>query len=176
MTTTEPLIRRATPEDAATMAELGRTTFIESFGHSYPPEDLQAYLAESHTLESWTSALTDVRRAIFLAEHPDGRSVGFICVGPCKLPVKDLETTAGEIQQLYVLSEFHDLRVGTQLMRLGVDWLVAQGRSPLYVGVWSQNRGAQRFYRRHGFDEVGQYGFPVGKTVDRELILKRRAI
>ena len=26
------------------------------------------------------------------------------------------------------------------------DWLQAQGRSPLYVGVWSENLGAQRFY------------------------------
>ena len=26
---------------------------------------------------------------------------------------------------------------------------------------------------RLGFEKVGEYGFPVGKTVDREFILKR---
>lgn len=155
------------------MAELGRATFVESFGHLYPPEDLQAYLAKSHTPESWTHTLADIQRAVFLAEHQNGRRMGFICVGPCKLPVKDVEATAGEIQQLYVLSEFHGHRLGTHLMKMGVEWLVSQGRSPLYLGVWSQNHGALRFYGRHGFNEVGEYGFPVGKTVDRELILKR---
>jgi ribosomal protein S18 acetylase RimI-like enzyme len=41
------------------------------------------------------------------------------------------------------------------------------------VGVWSQNLGAQRFYRRYGFDKAGEYGFSVGKTVDHEFILRR---
>ena len=82
-------------------------------------------------LESWTRTLADGQRATFLAEHSNGQSMGFICVGACKLPVRDLEATAGEIQQLYVLSEFHGHRLGTHLMKLGVDWLVAQGRSPL---------------------------------------------
>ena len=38
------IIRRAVPTDTATLAELGTTTFIETFGHLYPPEDLQAFL------------------------------------------------------------------------------------------------------------------------------------
>lgn len=52
-----------------------------------------------------------------------------------------------------------------------LQWLEAQGGTPLYVGVWSQNLGAQRFYRRYGFHQVGEYGFRVGETVDREFIL-----
>jgi len=38
---------------------------------------------------------------------------------------------------------------------------------------YAQNVGAQRFYGRYGFKKVGEYGFPVGKTVDHEFILKR---
>jgi ribosomal protein S18 acetylase RimI-like enzyme len=166
-------IRRATSNDAAAMAELGANTFVETFGHLYPPEDLRTFLAKNHTLDSWARTLADPQRAIFVAEHRNGRAIGFICVGSCKLPVQDLEATAGEVQQLYVLAEFHNLRLGTQLMETGLEWLVAQDRSPLYVGVWSENYGAQRFYARYGFNKVGEYGFPVGATVDREFILKR---
>jgi ribosomal protein S18 acetylase RimI-like enzyme len=166
-------IRRATSADAGALAELGAATFVETFGHLYPPEDLQTFLAKSHSPESWTRTLADTQRAIFLATHPNGRNIGFICVGACKLPVQDLEATSGEIQQLYVLAEFHNLRLGTRLMELGLEWLTSQGRSPLYIGVWSENYGAQRFYERYGFSKVGEYGFPVGKTVDREFILRR---
>jgi diamine N-acetyltransferase len=94
-------------------------------------------------------------------------------VGACKLPIENREPTAGEIQQLYVLARYHNLRLGTRLMDLGLEWLEAQGRTPLYIGVWSENLGAQRFYGRYGFEKVGEYGFPVGKTIDREFILKR---
>ena len=67
----------------------------------------------------------------------------------------------------------HNLRLGSHLMDVGLEWLEAQGRSPLYVGVWSQNLGAQRFYRRYAVEKVGEYGFPVGRTVDLEFILRR---
>lgn len=155
------------------MAELGAATFVETFGHLYPPEDLQAFLAKNHTPASWSGTLAAPDRGVWLAEHQNGRKIGFICVGACKLPVQQLEATAGEVQQLYVLAEFHNLRLGTRLMETGLEWLASQGRSPLYVGVWSENYGAQRFYARYGFSKVGEYGFPVGGTVDREFILKR---
>lgn len=166
-------IRRATPDDASAFAELGAATFVETFGHLYPPEDLQTFLDNSHSPESWARTLGDPRRAVWLVEHESGRNIGFIVVGACKLPVQDLEPDAGEIQQLYVLSEFHNLRLGGRLMELGLEWLASQGRSPVYIGVWSENYGAHRFYGRYGFSKVGEYGFPVGKTVDREFILKR---
>ena len=166
-------IRRAMADDATALAELGAGTFVETFGHLYSPVDLQTFLAKSHTPESWLRTLTDPHRATWIAEHPGGRKIGFICVGACKLPVPQLEITAGEVQQLYVLAEFHNLRLGSRLMDLGLEWLASQGRSPLYVGVWSENYGAQRFYERYGFNKVGEYGFPVGATVDLEFILKR---
>lgn len=165
-------IRRATADDAAALAELGGATFTETFGHLYPPEDLQVFLGKNHSLQSWSQTLADPNRAIWLVEHRSGRKIGFIVVGACKLPVDELESTAGEIQQLYVSAEFHNLRLGAQLMSVGLDWLQSQGRTPVYIGVWSENYGAQRFYGRYGFNKVGEYGFPVGKTVDREFILK----
>ena len=166
-------IRRATSADATTMAPLGAATFTETFGHLYPPEDLQTFLEGSHSIEAWTRALTDPQRAIWLATLPDATPIGFLAVGACKLPVENREPAAGEIQQLYVLAKHHNLRLGSRLMDLGLEWLVAQGRTPIYIGVWSENFGAQRFYSRYGFSKVGEYGFPVGKTVDHEFILKR---
>ena len=54
-------------------------------------------------------------------------------------------------------------------------WLQEDGPRDVWIGVWSENYGAQRFYERHGFEKVGEYGFAVGKTVDREFILRRTA-
>jgi diamine N-acetyltransferase len=166
-------IRRATPADAPLLAELGAATFTETFGHLYPSEDLQHFLLGTHSLDSWTRTLADPQRATWIATHADGSPIGFLAVGPCKLPVENREPTAGEIQQLYVLAQHHNLRLGSRLMSEGLQWLEEQGRRPIYIGVWSENFGAQRFYGRYGFRKVGEYGFPVGKTVDHEFILKR---
>jgi len=166
-------IRRATPADAAALAELGGATFVETFGHLYPPEDLQSFLAKDHSPEKWSRTLADSHRAVWIAEHPGGRKIGFIVVGACKLPVENLESNAGEVQQLYVFAEFQNLRLGARLIEAGLAWLESQQRLPVYIGVWSENYGGHRFYARYGFSKVGEYGFPVGATVDREFILKR---
>jgi diamine N-acetyltransferase len=173
MTTAEPTIRRAAPDDAVALAELGAVTFTEAFGHLYPPEDLQTFLSAAHGPKTWRNTLADSQRAAWLAELADGTKIGFILVGACKLPVENREPAAGEVQQLYVLAKFHNLGLGTRLMETGITWLESQRRTPLYVGVWSENYGAQRFYGRYGFCKVGEYGFSVGRTIDHEFILKR---
>lgn len=169
----QPAIRRATTTDARMLAALGAATFTETFGHLYREDDLQTFLAESHSVEAWSRTLADPARATWVVELADGTPIGFIVAGACKLPIENREPAAGEIQMLYVLARHHNLRLGSRLMDIGLEWLEAQGRAPLYIGVWSENVGAQRFYAHYGFSKFGEYGFPVGTTVDREFILKR---
>ena len=169
-----PTIRRATPADADALGRIAAATFVETFGHLYPPEDLQEYLLESYNSERCRTQLANPANGIFFAMLAnDNEPAGFIVVGPCKLPVENLEPHAGEIQQLYVQKKHHNLRLGSRLMDAALAWLESERRAPLYVGVWSENYGAHRLYGRYGFQKVGEYGFPVGKTIDREFILKR---
>ena len=113
MVCTEAMIRRATLNDAAALAELGTATFVETFGHLYPPDDLSTFLSTAHNLDSWRDTLMDSQRAAFLAERADGTMIGYVSIGACKLPVVNREPTAGEVQQLYVLADFHNLELGT---------------------------------------------------------------
>lgn len=165
-------VRRATDQDAAELARVAEITFMETWAHLYPAADVTAYVASAYSQEACLEKLADSRMAYWLA-HAEGQpAVGFALAGYCKLPVPGLELSAGELRQLYVRSAYQNQRLGTLLFDAALEWLEAH-YSPLYVGVWSENYGAQRFYGRYGFVKVGEYGFPVGKTVDREFIFKR---
>ena len=111
--------------------------------------------------------------AIWLAERAGEPPAGYAIAGPCKLPVPGLEPAAGEVRRVYVRAALHGHQLGTRLLVTALDWLAAEKRSPLYVGVWSQNHGAQRLYGRFGFRKVGEYDFPVGRQLDHEFILKQ---
>ena len=167
-------IRRAARTDAAALRDLAIATFVATFGHLYPPEDLAAYLRTEQTVTTYRRLLRDPAVAIWLAVTTDGALVGFITAGPCKLPVPEREITSGEIRQLYLRAAVQGMGVGSRLLDTALDWLSARGHTPLYIGVWSENLGAQRLYGRHGFEKIGEYDFPVGKTLDREFILRRR--
>lgn len=164
--------RRATAPDAPTLSELGRGTFIEAFGHLYRPEDLEAFLEGSHSVDAYRRILEDDHNIVLLAQSPN-RAIGYGIAGRCKLPVERLEPRAGEIKRLYVRAETQGQQLGTQLLDRLIDELERREYDPLYVGVWSENFGAQRLYVRYGFSKIGEYDFPVGQRIDREFILRR---
>lgn len=167
-------LRLATSADAPLLEKLGTTTFLEAFGDFYTPDDRAAFLARTRSQAAYAAQLGDPNVSVWLAQFGDAEPVGYIIGGPCKLPLENLEPQAGEIWELYVLADYRKHGLGAQLLSAALEWLASQNRTPLYVGTWSRNLGAQRFYGQFGFEKVGEYRFPVGRQMDRDFILKQR--
>ncbi|MCD9027427.1 GNAT family N-acetyltransferase [Luteimonas sp. BDR2-5] len=167
-------IRRATPADAALLSRLAARTFTETFGHLYPAGDLQAFLADAYAVQKQRTILSHPDYAVWLLEH-EGEAIGHAAAGPCGLPHPDVAPGDGELKRLYLVQGHQGGGHGARMMQVALDWLQRDGPRTLWVGVWSENLGAQRFYRRYGFDKVGEYLFPVGGTRDLEFILRRPA-
>lgn len=165
-------IRRAAVEDAATVSALAARTFTETFGHLYPPEDLAAFLADAYAVDRQRTILAHPDYAIWLLED-GGQAVGHVAAGPCGLPHPDVAPGDGEIKRLYLVQGLQGAGHGARLMQAALDWLLRGGPRTLWVGAWSENAGAQRFYARYGFGKVGEYLFPVGQSRDLEFILRR---
>ena len=101
--------------------------------------------------------------------------IGYVTACPAHLPHPDVAPGDGEIQRLYILRGHQGGGRGTLLLNTALEWLERDGPHTLWIGVWSENYGAQRFYSRHGFEIVGDYSFMVGDHADRELITRRPA-
>jgi len=161
--------RNARPEDAAVLAELGRATFTETFGHLYTPENLAVFL-ESHSEERWRDELSDPAFAVRLAEE-DGRAAAYAKLAPPSLPF-ETERRAIELRQFYVLGPWHGLGISERLM----DWALGEARrrgaEELYLSVFVDNHRARRFYARYGFEQVGTYDFMVGTHADLDLVMR----
>ena len=168
----ETSIRRAMESDAATLSELGTATFVETFGHLYSPQDLQAFLDESHTPQAYAKVLANPGYALWLAER-DGRAIGYVQAGPCGLPHADVQAGDGELKRLYLRADAQNGGTGRALMDAAMAWLLREGPRQLWLSVWSENLGAQRFYARYGFAFAGEYEFIVGEQRDREFMYRR---
>lgn len=165
-------VRDARPGDAATLSELGARTFVETFGHLYRPEDLAAFLAQSHSEAAYARALSDPACGLWIAERA-GRAIGYAQAGPCGLPHADVADGDGELKRLYLLAGEQSGGVGGRLFETALRWLERDGPRTLWISVWSENLGAQRFYARRGFAFAGEYEFPVGEQRDREFMYRR---
>jgi ribosomal protein S18 acetylase RimI-like enzyme len=167
----EITIRSAGLDDAEALAALGAETFSDTFAHLYPPQDLETFLGQAYTAHAFRLFLERPDQAMWIAEA-DGEAVGYAHAGACALPHPDVTPGCGELKRLYVRRDRQGSGLGGHLIELALDWMEAPGRK-LWIGVWSQNWGAQRFYGRYGFSKVGEYEFPVGNTRDREFIFRR---
>ncbi|PZQ65290.1 MAG: GNAT family N-acetyltransferase [Phenylobacterium zucineum] len=168
----EPQIRRAGPADAHVVAALGAETFCETFAHLYPAADLEAYLEEAYNLPRTQADLADPSKATWLVEA-GGEAIGYALAGPCGLPHDAVTPGCGELKRIYFRKQVQGGGLGKRLFDEVMAWLQQDGARDVWIGVWSENFGAQRFYQRQGFEKAGEYDFHVGQTVDLEFILRR---
>ncbi|WP_045736757.1 GNAT family N-acetyltransferase [Xanthomonas sp. MUS 060] len=168
-------IRRAGLDDAEAVTRIATATFSETFGHLYPESDLCAFLEEAYSLARAQVVLTHPDYALWLVEH-DGAVIGHAAAGPCGLPHVQVRPGDGELKRLYLLRAYQNSGWGSRLFETALAWLERDGPRTLWVGVWSENLAAQRFYARYGFEKVGTYEFPVGQVRDLEFILRRPSL
>lgn len=165
-------IRRASAADAETLSALSRDTFDETFGHCYTADDLRHYLDTTYDPARYAAQLDELGCAAWLLED-EGRALGYVMAGPCKLPHADVQPGDMELMRLYVRRELQNGGHGARLFAQAMEWIAANGPKSCWLGVWSENPGAQRFYQRHGFDKVGEYLYEVGTARDLEFIFRR---
>lgn len=171
-----PSLRLAVPSDATALAALKQLTFhetfVEGFAIPYPSADLARFVEAHHSVAAVAGELHDAERTTWVVEDGD-TLLGYAQVGPCKLPHPDVLPGAGELYQLYVRPQLHGHGIGRRLLHIALERLAATRPGPAWLGVWSGNHRAQRFYQAAGFAKVGEYDFPVGNWLDREHVYRR---
>lgn len=147
-------------------------TFAETFGHLYPQEDLEAYLKASYDVEVTADELADASVRYRLALL-DGAIVGYAMWGPLEIET-NTQRPARELSRLYVDASVKGRRVAQALMDAAIAEMRADGAEEIWLSVWEDNARAQAFYRRYGFEHVGEHKFMVGRIADRDFLWRLR--
>ncbi|MEZ5957854.1 MAG: N-acetyltransferase [Hyphomonadaceae bacterium] len=159
--------RDANAADAEALGAFAERTFTETFGHLYPPEDLSAYVEAKYRSDVVAAELADPDVRYVLATR-DGAIVGYSKLGVIDMNID--ATDALELHRLYVDTSVKGAGVAQALMDDGLVWARGKGAKAMYLSVWENNARAQAFYRRYGFEHVGEHKFMVGRVADRDFI------
>jgi ribosomal protein S18 acetylase RimI-like enzyme len=166
------LLRPARPSDAASLARFARTAFAAAFGTFTAEEDMNIFFGQSRSEGAFHAAIVDPAQRVQIAEV-DGTIAAYclLVMGqgfderPPPRPRRPVY-----LSQLYCGGEFTGRGFGTALM----DWALAEARGwnadAVQLSVYSENFGAQRFYRRYGFEHVADIHFWVGNQRDDEFL------
>lgn len=171
---TRPTLHAPTQADVAALSQLGRDSFVEKFGHMYRPEDLAAFLDETHSPAAVAAELTHPERRYRLA-YSAGALAGYCKLAlPSTLAEYHDAVRPIEIKQLYTAPGMTGKGIGAALMDWALDEARAFGVDAVQLSVWSGNDGAQRFYARYGFAKAADITFAVGEQIDEEFLFVLR--
>lgn len=165
----------ATPDDATWLAPVAARLFRTAFADANDPVDMAAYLADAFSVGAVRTELAATGTTTLLAHDDADGADRFL--GYASLVVGTEDGVGGErpveLRRLYVESDLTGRGIGRRLMAAVLDRAAADGHDVVWLGVWEHNHGAQRFYRAHGFVEVGRHDFLLGGDLQTDLVLAR---
>jgi ribosomal protein S18 acetylase RimI-like enzyme len=170
---TDLSLRPATAADVQVLTRLARNSFVDAFAHLYSEVDLAAFLREAKSEEATAALIADPDGAMQVAER-DGEPLAFCKIGyKCGWPDQARGQRVMELKQLYAAASATGTGVGSALMDWAMAALAAAGADEVQLSVYSGNHGAQRFYRRYGFEKVADVTFKVGEQIDDEYLFSK---
>lgn len=161
----------AAKSDAAALSGFAAQSFCETFGHLYPPRDLQAFLEETYSAAIQAQEIADPQTEHMLAWRAEAL-VGFVKLGEDRTGHALPGRAALELHRLYVAQAEFGTGTAHALMDWAVERAQARGALDMTLSVFTDNHRAKAFYAKYGFIEIAPYVFRVGGIEDRDLIYR----
>ena len=165
-------IRRAVPSDAGLISLLGAVTFYEAYFEQDEPDSLADYIHEAFAPNKIRAEIEGADAEFFIIFR-NGRAVGYAKLRTGSKADGIESENSVELQRIYVVERVFGKGVGERLLRHCLETARARGFETLWLGVWEENRRAQRFYEKHGFRRVGTLTFPYGDTVGINHVMEK---
>jgi ribosomal protein S18 acetylase RimI-like enzyme len=95
----------------------------------------------------------------YVCDH-DGTIIGFAVGDLATYPPEGYE---GELRMIYVLPAYHHMGVGRKLLRAVAEHFEREGVKSMFLGVFTNNSPARRFYEAFGGQKIDEYPGEAGK-------------
>lgn len=168
-------MRRAEANDAALLAELGASSFTDTFAAANHPDDFSEYMASAFGERIQRQELETADTTVFFADRA-GEAVGYLMLREGEPPLMVDSREALQIVRLYARQSALGTGVGAALMQRAIDEATRRGKDAVWLGVWERNDRALEFYRRWGFVEAGTQPFMLGTDLQTDFVMVRRIV
>ena len=168
----EVKIHQASIDELEELQQISRTTFTETFSVHNSEENMRNYLRDNLSLEKLGEELNNPESSFYFAEMKD-QVIGYLKLNVGAAQNEWKENTGLEIERIYVLKEYHGLKIGQLLFEKAISIATSMKMQYVWLGVWEKNERAIAFYTKNGFKVVDQHLFKLGDDVQTDYLMKR---
>lgn len=165
--------RKAEPKDFALVAKLAEQTFRESWTEDGNEADIDQYVNENFTKEKIAAELSD-NNISFLLAFEDEQPVAYVKLKRNLQPDNHQLEKPVSVSRVYVRKPFQGKQIGTKLLEQAESLTRKENFKTLWLGVWNENLGALRLYKRFGFEQFGIYKFIMGTVSSDDFLMMKK--
>lgn len=170
-------IRIAARHDADAISALARRVFVQTFAGDpdHKPHDLAMYLEQTLGAAQFAADLAAPEKCFYVAHapHDPGALLAYLRLDAGHAPDCVPASRPLELVRLYVDFDHHRTGLAHEMMRQALEFAEHAGHDAIWLGVWHRNHRAQRFYRKWGFEHVGEHPFTFGTDAQTDLVFAR---
>ncbi|GGG49665.1 GNAT family N-acetyltransferase [Bizionia arctica] len=156
-------IVKANLSHAKILSEIGKQTFIESHGMSAPEKDITNYIKSKFTKVVFEAELEDSNNIFHMITYNE-KPIGYSKISYNSTQENISFKNITKLERLYILQEYHHLKLGFELFKFNVELSKKQNQAGLWLYVWVENQKAINFYNKVGFKIIGSYDFQISET------------
>jgi len=163
-------IRTAAIEDINQLCEIGKVTFVETYGEQNTPENLQNYLKEKFNKKQILGEIQTLNTTFLLVEF-ENETIGYAKMRINLVENPDVKSL--EIERIYISKNYHGQKYGAMLMQKCIDVAIENNYESIWLGVWEHNPKAINFYQKWGFEIFGEHIFQLGDDAQTDFLMKK---
>jgi diamine N-acetyltransferase len=166
--------RSADADDANLIAVLGSATFYEAYFEQDIPAALANYILESFSPDQIRQEMNEAGSE-FIILFQDEKAAGYAKLRQDPPGPGVTSRNSVELQRFYLAERVWGTGLAERLLERVLGRAGEQGFDMLWLGVWTENKRAQRFYEKHGFaDTGGRLEFVYDAGIGINVVMERR--
>lgn len=163
-------IKTITSDDVKDLQKISRITFKATFDKYTAPDDMERFLKEDYETSKLIAQIKNPNSRFFFLIVED-KVAGYLKINVGDAQTEHLKENSLEIERIYLLPDFQHKGLGDVLFNYAEKLARKENYQYIWLGVYEKNINAQHFYKRHGFEKVGQHVFQVGTDPQIDWLL-----
>lgn len=167
------VIKKALVSDYNDIAAISSKTFFETFSAVNTAENMENYLHENFNVEQVKKELENSSN-VFLIALIGHEIIGYVKLKNDNPPEELKHEETIEVERIYVLKKYHDLKIGFALMQQCIEEARHRNCKSIWLGVWEHNPKALAFYNKWGFETFGSHIFKLGDDLQTDFLMRKK--
>ncbi|MFT3715073.1 MAG: GNAT family N-acetyltransferase [Gordonia sp. (in: high G+C Gram-positive bacteria)] len=165
------------PAQAEAVADVAAITFPLACPPHSRPENIAAHIATELSPDRFAAWIAADDHDVLVARDGDAL-IGYTLIVyglPADPDVAAVVPADGvaEISKMYVLPDHHGAGVSHRLMEAALDAARRHGATTAWLGVNDENDRAVAYYRKMGFEIVGDKSFDMNGVIEHDHVMAR---